>query len=129
QPHLLVAFSGGLDSTVLLHLLRFSWPGSALTAAHFDHRMRDGSAEDAVWAARQCASWGVDFELGVADRELRSEADARTARYTFLRALAVDRTAAIVTGHHADDQAETVLFRILRGTGIHGLSGIPARTG
>ena len=128
RPDFVVAFSGGLDSTVLLHLLRFTWPGTGLTAAHFDHRMRDGSAEDASWAAGQCNEWGVAFELGVADGKLRSEDDAREARYAFLRAVAGRRSALLLTAHHADDQAETVLFRILRGTGIHGLAGIPART-
>ncbi len=126
RPPLIVAFSGGLDSTVLLHLLRFTWPGSGLTAAHFDHRMRDGSAEDASWAAGQAAAWGVAFRVGVAERELRSEAEARAARYAFLDGVDADPEALVVTAHHADDQAETVLFRVLRGTGIHGLAGIPA---
>lgn len=125
---LVVAFSGGLDSTVLLHLMRSARPGSGLVAAHFDHRMRDASAEDAAWAARQCADWNVDFESGVAERPLRGEAAARTARYTFLREVAARHGAWLATAHHADDQAETVLFRVLRGTGLHGLAGIRDRS-
>jgi tRNA(Ile)-lysidine synthase len=131
SAHVVVAFSGGLDSTVLLHLLRFARLDIdvRLTAAHFDHRMRDDSGEDAAWTARLSEEWGVDCEVGVADRPLRGEAAAREARYAFLRRVAASRAAdTIATAHHADDQAETVLFRILRGTGLHGLAGIPARS-
>lgn len=129
--HLLVAFSGGLDSTVLLHLLRFQTPPPIrVSAAHFDHRMRASSAEDAAWVRDLCAEWGVELVSGVAEQELRGESAARDVRYAFLRDVArhtgADR---IVTAHHADDQAETVLFRILRGTGLHGLAGIPPRSG
>src|SRR5690606_2706850 len=125
---LVVAFSGGVDSTVLLHLLRSARPAFELVAAHFDHRMREESAEDAAWAARLCAEWNVDFELGVAGGPLRGEDAARRARYGFLREVAARRGTGIATAHHADDQAETVLFRILRGTGMRGLAGIPSRS-
>ncbi len=129
--HLLVAFSGGVDSAVLLYLLRFRCGGIPLilTAAHLDHRMRSSSASDAAWVQGLCHAWAVPLETEVARIDLRSEAQARTARYHFLRN-AASRVAAhhIVTAHHADDQAETVLFRILRGTGLHGLGGIPSRT-
>jgi tRNA(Ile)-lysidine synthase len=128
---LLVALSGGLDSTVLLHLLRFHRGELPLelVAAHFDHRLRPSSAGDAAWTRGLCHAWQVPLESGVASGPLRGEAGAREARYAFLRSCAV-RLAAdhIVTAHHADDQAETVLFRILRGTGLGGLGGIPART-
>lgn len=128
----LVALSGGLDSVVLLHLLRFlveDWQ-LELGAAHFDHRMRPGSEADAEWVAALCRAWGVPLERGAARRSLRSEAAARAARYRFLRAAARRRGAGrLTTAHHADDQAETVLFRILRGTGLSGLRGIPARRG
>src|SRR5690606_4697552 len=61
QPdaHLLVAVSGGLDSVVLLHLLRFHGGGRRLTAAHFDHNMRPGSGDDAAWVRGLCAAWRV----------------------------------------------------------------------
>jgi tRNA(Ile)-lysidine synthase len=125
---LVVALSGGLDSCVLLHLLRFtlgSWPD--LLAAHFDHRMRAGSAGDAAWVRGLCQAWQVPIVMGSADRALHSEADARAARYEFLTGLAERQGegARVLTAHHADDQAETVLFRVLRGTGISGLTGIP----
>jgi tRNA(Ile)-lysidine synthase len=129
--HLLVAFSGGLDSTVLLHLLRFASPGLPLrlTAAHLDHGMRSSSAADAAWARGLCAAWQVPLESGTARRPLRGEAAAREERYRFLwRTAARLGAERVVTAHHADDQAETVLFRILRGTGLAGLRGMPPAT-
>src|SRR5215213_3871958 len=122
--HLLAAVSGGADSVVLLHLLRFEL-GAAVTAAHFDHTMRPGSAADAAWVKGLCAAWGVPLVGVRAERPPRSEAEAREARYAFLEE-ARERAGAewIATAHHADDQAETVLFRVLRGTGVAGLAGI-----
>ena len=129
DAHVLVAVSGGIDSVVLLHLLRFASPNAAirLTAAHFDHAMRLGSDGDARWVRGLCAAWGVPLIEGRADRTLRTEEEARDARYDFLRIARRDAGAThVATAHHADDQAETVLFRVLRGTGPAGLAGIPA---
>jgi tRNA(Ile)-lysidine synthetase-like protein len=125
---LLVAVSGGCDSVVLLHLLRFALPAPPhLHAAHFDHAMRPGSAADAAWVRGLCTAWDVPLLHAHADTRLRSETSARDARYRFLRAAAAEVGAAhVVTAHHADDQAETVLFRMLRGTGIDGLAGMRA---
>src|SRR5690606_33652142 len=101
-----------------------------LVAAHFDHRMREGSADDAAWVAGLCRAWDVPLIRGSATAPLRTEDDARRARYAFLhdaaRQAGADR---IATAHHADDQAETVLFRIIRGTGLRGLAGVPERRG
>ena len=126
---ILVAVSGGLDSSVLLHLARFSEPrsGQEWIAAHFDHRMRASSAADGRWVSGLCRAWDVPLVVGRADTSPRSEEEARAARYDFLteQLRRVDADL-IITGHHADDQAETVLFRLLRGTGSKGLRGIPA---
>jgi tRNA(Ile)-lysidine synthase len=127
-----VALSGGLDSAVLLHLLRFRVPDLDLRlfAAHFDHRMRASSHADADWVSGLCRAWQVPLERGATSVALRSEAQARAARYDFLRAAVRQQDAALLaTGHHADDQAETVLFRIVRGTGIAGLRGIAEKRG
>jgi tRNA(Ile)-lysidine synthase len=123
---LLLACSGGLDSCVLAHLLRFTpgLPRLELVLAHFDHRMRPGSAGDARWLRGLARAWEVPLIVGEAEKPPASEAEARTARYRFLTALKEDW---LLTAHHADDQAETVLFRILRGTGLDGLRGIPER--
>jgi tRNA(Ile)-lysidine synthase len=128
-PALVVALSGGLDSVVLLHLLRFG-TDHPLVAAHLDHRMRAASTADARWVRGLCAAWGVPLALEAADPPPRGEAEARRVRYAFLRGVAEQRGAQVIlTAHHADDQAETVLFRAARGSGIRGLRGILERDG
>ena len=124
---LVVATSGGLDSVALLHLLRFGLPsaGIPLHVAHFDHRMREGSRSDAEWVRGLARSWRLPVFAAGAQEPLRSEEAARNARYAFLESVRREVGAdAVVTGHHADDQAETVLFRMLRGSGTGGLSGM-----
>ena len=124
---LLVGVSGGLDSLVLLHLLHFDpvFAGLNIVIGHFDHGMRSQSHLDALWVKGLAQAWGIRCEIGRADYMLSSENDARIARYKFLEdtrdSLNLDW---VITAHHADDQAETVLFRILRGTGVWGLNGI-----
>ena len=125
-----VALSGGADSVTLLHLLRFTpgLPPLALSAAHVDHGMRPESGDDARWVAGLCRAWGVPLAEARLDPVPRSEAEARRARYGALEALRREAGARwVVTAHHADDQAETVLFRALRGTGPAGLRGIRRR--
>jgi tRNA(Ile)-lysidine synthase len=124
------AVSGGLDSCVLLHLLRFPDGAQALdlSVAHFDHAMRPSSVADARWLAGLCRAWGLPLHDGRADPVPRSENAARRARYAFLEDVRARVGAKLVlTAHHADDQAETVLFRVLRGTGLAGLAGLPER--
>lgn len=125
-----VALSGGLDSVALLHLLRFPLRdlGLELRAAHLDHAMRPGSAADAAWVRGLCRAWGVPVTVERLDPPATSEADARARRYAFLEARA-PAGAWILTAHHRDDQAETVLFRAIRGTGLRGLRGIAPRRG
>jgi tRNA(Ile)-lysidine synthase len=128
EDKVVVALSGGADSTVLLHMLRFSpeCEGLTLVAAHFDHRMRPGSRDDLLWVMGLCRAWGVELRTGAAEHPPASENEARERRYEFLLKVMVEEKASgIVTGHHADDQVETVLFRVFRGTGLRGLAGIP----
>lgn len=124
----LVALSGGLDSTVLLHLLRFApgLPPLELHAAHLDHRMRPGSADDARWTKGLACAWEVPLVSRAVARPPANETEARRVRYRFLEeARAETGCSRVVTAHHADDQAETVAYRVLRGTGLAGLAGIP----
>ncbi|HET9228756.1 MAG TPA: tRNA lysidine(34) synthetase TilS [Thermoanaerobaculia bacterium] len=125
-PPLIAAFSGGPDSTALL--LGLTRLGYEVTAAHLDHAMDPGSAKRAEAAARIAAGLGVPF---VAERRevLRlgesPEAAARRMRYEFLEEVRVRHGARwIATAHHRDDQAETVLLRLMFGSGIEGLGGI-----
>jgi tRNA(Ile)-lysidine synthetase-like protein len=129
---IVVAWSGGLDSTVLLDLVLHHEGLRALTgppiAAHLDHAMRPESAADARALQDTAAAWGVEFRTHRLTAPPTSESEARVLRYEWLEGLATDLDAhEIWTAHHADDQIETVLFRILRGTGVHGLEGIPGR--
>ncbi len=102
-----------------------------LVVGHFDHRLRRESAEEARFVADLAAELGLTAEVGIAERPTESrgdgmEAAAREARYRFLLAAARRQGARIVaTAHTQDDQVETILLRILRGTGISGLRGIP----
>lgn len=128
-----VAASGGLDSMTLLHLLRYGGPAPPLPlhAAHVDHRMREESGADAAWLGEVCGDWGVAFHLHAAPAPVRTEAEGRELRYAFFAEVAreLGPGAVVMTAHTADDQAETVLFRIARGSGPRGLGGIrPARS-
>lgn len=128
----LVAVSGGMDSMTLLHLFHSCAQdlGVMVMAAHFDHAMRAGSAGDAAFVANVCEQWGIPLASERTREPLRNEAEARAARYRFLmRTQAQSGGQRIATAHHANDQVETVLFRLMRGAGLRGLSGIPLRRG
>ena len=129
----LIAVSGGSDSVALLHVLRELAPTFRLRlhVLHVDHGLRADSARDAEFVRALGARLGVPVDVErvtVGDGSV--EAAAREARYAALEAWA-DRLGAdrIATGHSADDQAETVLMRLLGGAGVRGLAGIPPRRG
>ena len=115
------AVSGGPDSLALLVLAAEA--GCRVTAWHVDHGLREGSAAEADVVAEAAARWNADFEARKApcDPGPNLEARARAARYAVL-------PEGVLTGHTADDQAETVLLNFVRGSGPDGLAGIdPAR--
>ena len=128
-----VGVSGGSDSVGLLHVLNQAAvkAGLRLSVAHLDHGARgEASREDAAFVERLAKALGLPFDLGrwQSSRPGHFEADARRARYQWLLETARARGAtALAVGHTRDDQAETVLHRIIRGTGIHGLAGIPKK--
>ncbi|MGH7537840.1 MAG: tRNA lysidine(34) synthetase TilS, partial [Gemmatimonadales bacterium] len=128
----LVAVSGGPDSVALLDLLagEAGAHGLRLVVAHLDHGMAEGSAAVAASVTRLAARYGLPCKVGRLDLGPgASETAARRARYLWLEATRT-RVGAdwLVTAHHQDDQAETVLLRMLRGSGPAGLAGIPARS-
>ena len=133
------AVSGGADSVALLCLLLElrSELGVVLSVAHVNHKLRgEESDEDERFVARLARQHGLELDIRVAPvdgrhiSEIRSgiEVAARELRHGFFRQLAREgRATKIATAHTLDDQAETVLLRIFRGTGIRGLSGVHPR--
>jgi len=132
----LVAVSGGPDSVALLDILNLlkGELGISLHIAHLDHMIRGReSKEDADFVRSLAEGIGLPYTIGSRDvpalassRKLSLEDAAREARYAFLSEVAADVGAdRVATGHTLDDQAETFLLRLLRGSGSKGLSGIP----
>ena len=132
--HLLVAFSGGPDSVALLSLLASLAPDwrHKLTAIHFNYGLRGSESDgDEAFAASFCQARNIPFivrrpVLAKRRRASSLQALARWARYAAMKSLAHEiRADRIVTGHTANDQAETMLMWMLRGAGLTGLAGMP----
>jgi tRNA(Ile)-lysidine synthase len=124
--HIAAAVSGGVDSVVLLHVLRrlSSERGFALSAVHVHHGLSPRADEWARFVARLCRGLRVPLvtkRVKVVRRGKGLEAAAREARYEAFATLPAD---AIALAHHLDDQAETVLLRLLRGAGVRGAGGM-----
>ena len=129
------AVSGGADSVAMLHCLlslRDSL-GIRVTAAHFNHCLRGAdSEEDEAFVRRLCASWEIPLAVGRGDVAARAgeagesiEEAARRMRYDFLLA----QPGLVAVAHNADDQVETVLLNLIRGTGLRGLAAMAPRQG
>lgn len=134
----LCAVSGGADSTALLHglcavngLYDRRW---LISIAHLDHQIRRDSAECAMFVQKLAGQLGLECRTESFNVPALIEAEggsleetARRVRYEFLRRTADDLGASVIAvAHHADDQAETVLHRVIRGTGLRGLAGMRA---
>ena len=122
-----IAVSGGPDSMALLMLASAAFPGR-IRAATVDHRLRAESGDEARFVSRHCAKTGVPHAiLGVDVAPGNVQSQARTARYRalgeWMRGLNISHMA---TAHHADDQAETLLLRMNRASGVAGLAGVRA---
>ncbi len=136
---MVVGVSGGADSLALLHILLALQDrlGCKLHAATLDHGVRgQAGADDAAYVEALCAAWGIlctreqrDVQAVMRAEQCGIEEAARIVRYQFLHATAetvgADRVA---VGHHADDQAETMLLHLLRGAGLNGLAGMELRS-
>lgn len=136
---LLAAVSGGPDSMAMLTILHglCGELGSTLAAAHFDHRIRKESRREGKLVASYCNRLGIRLIPGSGDVPRASrkggtgiEETAREMRYDFLEKAAGEWGAdAVALGHNRDDQVETVLHHIIRGSGFRGLTGMPAKRG
>ncbi len=139
NARVLVACSGGGDSTALLALLGALHKSLALdlVVAHADHGLREGGGEDAEFLRALCRAWDLDLvetTLGVkahAERQgMGLEMAARELRWAFLRAEAESCGASVVaTGHTLDDHTETIFLRLQRGSGLRCLTPLPPRQG
>ena len=120
-----IAFSGGLDSSVLLNLISDQViPKDRITALHINHGINNDSDKWEEFCAQIADGLGVDFKSWkLKDLDKISEDILRNKRHEVFKSWA-DHNDLIITGHHLDDHIETVLFRLFRGTGIKGLEGI-----
>ncbi len=139
ETNIVVAVSGGADSTALLlaldELVKQEKLRLKLIVAHLDHGLRPASRKDAAWVKELAKELGCDVVVGRANLKAESvpkkktenlEQAARNARYEFLLRTAVRKHALhVLTAHTLDDQAETILMRLLRGSASEGLSGTP----
>ncbi len=134
---LVVGCSGGVDSMTLLACLLDVHPRERITVAHLDHALRSDSHDDAEFVRRWCEREGVRCvceRMDITERAEKSkqsiEEAGRSARYEFFESVRkkYGESAKILTAHHADDAAETVLYRLARGTTIHGLVAIEEST-
>lgn len=130
-PAMAVAYSGGLDSSVLLHLARdyAQTHGIALHAFHVHHGLSPHADAWLAHCTATAAALGINFDMRRVTIDAGSgegvEGAARRARYAALGAMCRQHgTALLLTAHHQDDQAETVLLQLLRGSGVAGLSGM-----
>ncbi|MCD8142811.1 MAG: tRNA lysidine(34) synthetase TilS, partial [Clostridiales bacterium] len=135
----LAAVSGGADSMCLISLLLEAGEqyGFTVEAAHFDHHIRPTSGDDRAFVEGWCQSHGVPLHVGGADIPALAAAEgrgleetARRYRYAFLRETAERRGAqSIATAHNLEDNGETMLLHLLRGSGLNGLGGIAPQRG
>lgn len=128
------AVSGGGDSVALLHLLYTNKEALSLDlrAAHFHHGLRESADRDEAFVRDLCGKWGIELDVGRGDtlsyakaQGLSLEEAARKLRYDFLMA----QEGLIALAHHGDDQVETVLLNLLRGTGLRGLCAMERQSG
>lgn len=130
RPALVVAYSGGRDSTVLLHLARRYAAAHQLPlrAIHINHQLQPAASAFAEHCQQVCAAWGIPLTVltvAVQRSDKGLEADARAARYAALAAH-LQTNEIVLLGQHADDQIETLLLQLLRGAGPSGLAAMPA---
>ncbi len=126
-----IAVSGGPDSMALLHLAALAWPGR-VEAVTIDHGLRAASAEEAAMVAEWCAKQSIPHAILTPDiaPDGNVQAWGRAQRYALIERWREQRCIDwTLTAHHADDQLETLLMRLNRGSGVAGLAGVRAKRG
>ena len=122
-----LAVSGGVDSMVMLDLMRKNFPAAELVVATFDHGTRESSKADADFVSDICAGSHLRVFRGEAELGAGvSEETAREKRYGFLKKVAQDTKGEVYTAHHLDDLVESVAINLVRGTGYRGLAVLNA---
>lgn len=133
--NIVVAFSGGPDSTVLLRLLLNLKEKLkiSVSACHYNHKLRGNeSDQDEKFVKKICDQWGIEYLLSSAPKKnsFKNEQEARDARYNFFENILESRgNSKIAVGHNLSDNVETLLLRLVRGSGICGLTSIPQSRG
>lgn len=120
-----VAYSGGVDSTVLLHLCKQAQLeyGFELGALHVNHRLQTQSDDWANHCRNVCLQWDIPYQETTLELPDNSELTARNARYQWF-SKQLEPSAVLLTAHHKQDRAETLLFNLMRGAGVRGLSSL-----
>ncbi|MGX6962800.1 tRNA lysidine(34) synthetase TilS [Vagococcus xieshaowenii] len=131
EDHVLIAVSGGVDSMVLLRLMErlpSNLSPGKIGVAHFDHQLRASSFDEAKAVAYYCKQHDLPYHRGIWDNQVIEdgvEASARKARYTFLLETARNYGyTTLLTAHHGDDQVETLLIKMIRGSSLPNMVGI-----
>lgn len=121
----LIAHSGGLDSQVLLYLTARVIPVEKLLIIHVNHHLQPEANDWCLFSSEQAKLLKIPIQIKDAYPQNSSELAAREARYAAFVSIMQPKDI-LLLGHHADDQAETIIFKLLRGTGVAGLAGMPA---
>lgn len=130
EGKLAIACSGGVDSMTLLHMMHELLGSDRIVCMHYDHRVRKDSEKAAVFLEKFCRSKNIEFACGVRTEPLEkeSENDLRNLRYSFFEESCKEHgIKTIYQAHNMNDNVETFIFRIFRGTNLSGLSSIPLR--
>ena len=131
----LLAVSGGIDSMYMLHRAPELFPGASIAVAHCNFRLRgDDSDGDESFVREACKAAGIDFYVSrfntteyASEHGISIEMAARELRYSWFRKLCTaEGFDALATAHNANDNAETLILNLLRGTGTKGMRGIPS---
>ncbi|MDA9030599.1 tRNA lysidine(34) synthetase TilS [Candidatus Pseudothioglobus singularis] len=125
DKNIVIALSGGIDSVVLLHFLNSHYPGN-IRAVHINHNLSKHSKDWSLFCKKQCHKQGVEFKSIDINIKTSSniEENARKKRYNSLKS-ELSKNEVLCTAHHQEDQSETFLLQLFRGSGVAGLASMP----